>query len=278
METTQAVILGAIQGLTEFFPVSSSGHLVIFQQMMGLREPVLMFDIGVHVGTLAAIFVYYFSDILRIFTALIRPVIGPIIGGKKWGGPALPTDGADRRLVWLILVGSVPTALIGFGLNKISQLLFASLMVVGVSLLITGALVLATRWVRPDKVAGPDLSFWRALAIGTVQGVAVLPGLSRSGSTIAIGLFLGVDREMAVRYSFLLSIPAIIGALILQLTTETAVGGNISGGVMASGMITSFAVGYAALSLLVKLVQKGRLHVFAPYCVLLGGLALFAGI
>jgi undecaprenyl-diphosphatase len=273
MQMTQAVVLGAIQGLTEFFPVSSSGHLVIFQQMMGLREPVLMFDISVHVGTLAAIFVYYFADILRIFTALIRPVASL----KTRDAQALPTDGADRRLVWLIVVGSVPTAVIGFGLSRISHVLFSSLVVVGISLLITGALVLATRWIGRKPDSGQGFSFWRAVVVGTVQGLAVIPGISRSGSTIVMGLVLGVDREKAVRFSFLLSMPAIIGALVLQLVGESAGAGPVSAGVMAVGTITSFAVGYVALCLLVKLVQKGRLHVFAPYCFLLGGVAVIAG-
>lgn len=274
MEITQAVVLGVIQGLTEFFPVSSSGHLVIFQQMMGLRDPVLMFDISVHMGTLMAIFVYYFNDIFRISGAFFKSMTSGVKGRVE----EIPDVRADVRLAWLIIAGSLPTGVIGFGLNKISHVLFASLTLVGISLLITGALLLATRWMRQDKVAVPDFSFWQALVIGTVQGLAVIPGISRSGSTIAIGLMLGVEREMAVRYSFLLSMPAIIGALVLQLVGESGGAGAVPVGVMIVGMITSFIVGYIALSLLVKLVQKGQLYVFAPYCFLLGGLVLFVGI
>lgn len=264
MHITQAVILGAVQGLTEFFPVSSSGHLVIFQQFMGLREPALLFDICVHVGTLAAIFVYYSKDILRILTVVARPLPSPD-----------DCAAADRRLAWMIVLGSLPTAGIGFGLHQISHALFSSLLLVGMALLVTGALVLATRWIRWKAESAP-LTPWRALAIGTIQGLAVIPGLSRSGATISAALCMGMDRDAAARYSFLLSMPAIIGALFLQLMEGGSANGAIPAEVLAAGMAAAFVVGYGALSLLVRIVESGRLHVFAPYCFLLGGLAVLA--
>ena len=274
MDPFQAVILGMIQGLTEFFPVSSSGHLVIFQQLMGLTEPVLLFDISVHVGTLAAIVCYYFKDILRLVTAFFQ--VFP--WGKPGSGRAVsPEILAESRMAWLIVAGTVPTALIGFGLNTISGILFSSLLLVGLALIITGAIVLATRWARPDPKDGSAVSLKKALWIGTVQGLAVIPGISRSGSTIAVSLFLGIDRDTAARFSFLLSIPAILGALVLEIAGGSAGGGHVSAGVIALGMGTAFVVGYAALSLLVKMVKKGRLYVFAPYCFLLAAAALLAG-
>jgi len=274
MEPMQAVILGAVQGLTEFFPVSSSGHLVVFQQMMGIKEPVLLFDISVHVGTLAAIVVYFFNDIISILKSLLLS-----LSDRMKGQAAHFTDSetADINMAWMIVAGSVPTAVIGFGLQMMSDVLFSSLIIVGASLLLTGMILLGTRWVNQKSVPEMKLSVKQALLIGTVQGIAVIPGISRSGSTISAGLFLGVNQDVAIRYSFLLSIPAILGALVLQLITGGPEAGGGSVGVLASGLVSSFVVGYIALSLLVKMVQKGHLYVFAPYCILLGGIVLFAG-
>ncbi|MEZ4602986.1 MAG: undecaprenyl-diphosphate phosphatase [Desulfobacterales bacterium] len=180
-------------------------------------------------------------------------------------------------MAWLIVAGSVPTALIGSMLNTVSDVLFSSLALVGLALVVTGAIVLATRWAPPGSGGESAVSLKKALWIGTVQGLAVIPGISRSGSTIAASLFLGIDRDTAARFSFLLSIPAILGALVLEISGGSGSSGNVSAGVVALGTVTAFVVGYAALSLLVKLVQKGRLYVFAPYCFLLGIIALMAG-
>jgi len=274
MELMQAMILGVIQGLTEFFPVSSSGHLVIFQQMMGLKEPVLMFDISVHVGTLAAIVLYYFNDIIRIFKSLIRLASCRLRGQD---GNFSSAEISDAHMAWLIVVGSLPTAVIGFGFHMISDVLFSSLTLVGISLMITGGILLGTRWVNQGKDSVSDFSIKKVLLIGIIQGLAIMPGISRSGSTISAGLFLGVNRETAIRYSFLLSIPAILGALVLQIFIDPSGGGNVSSGIIATGLVTSLIVGYAALSLLVKIVQKGHLYFFTPYCFVLGVIVLIAG-
>ncbi|MDA3898576.1 MAG: undecaprenyl-diphosphate phosphatase [Desulfobacteraceae bacterium] len=274
MDLMQAIILGAIQGLTEFFPVSSSGHLVIFQQMMGLKEPVLIFDISVHVGTLAAIVVYFFNDIIRIFKSFLRSASCRLSGQSE---KLSKVEISDTRMAWMLVAGSLPTAMIGFGMHMVSGVLFSSLTIVGVSLLVTGGILLGTRWMNQETEQGLDLTIKQALLIGTVQGLAVIPGISRSGSTIVAGLFLGVNRDIAIRYSFLLSIPAILGALVLQLFTDASGAGNISLVVIAAGLLTSLIVGYAALSLLVKMVQKGHLYFFTPYCFTLGVIAIIVG-
>jgi undecaprenyl-diphosphatase len=271
MDLIQAIILGAIQGLTEFFPVSSSGHLVIFQQMMGLKEPVLIFDISVHMGTLAAIVIYFFKDIINIIKSLVHS-ISSLLSGQS--GHFTGLESRDINMAWMLVAGSIPTAVIGAGLQMISDVLFSSLLLVGVSLVITGGILLGTRWIRQENVSDTDLTIKQALLIGTVQGLAVIPGISRSGSTIVAGLFLGVNRNLAIRYSFLLSIPAILGALVLQLFTDPSGAGNISLSIIAAGLLTSLIVGYVALSLLVKMVQKGHLYFFAPYCILLGLIVL----
>jgi undecaprenyl-diphosphatase len=271
MDLMQAIILGAIQGLTEFFPVSSSGHLVIFQQMMGLKEPVLIFDISVHVGTLAAVFIFFFNDISNILKSLMRSISCRLRGQPE---KLAEVEIRDARMAWMLVAGSLPTALIGVGMHMISDVLYASLIIVGVSLLITGGILLGTRWISQEKESGSALTIKQALLIGTVQGLAVIPGISRSGSTIAAGLFLGVNRDIAIRYSFLLSIPAILGALVLQILTDSSGAGNISLSIIAAGMLTSMVVGYSALSLLVKMVQKGHLYFFTPYCIVLGVIVL----
>jgi undecaprenyl-diphosphatase len=271
MDLIQAIILGAIQGLTEFFPVSSSGHLVIFQQMMGLKEPVLLFDISVHMGTLAAIVIYFFKDIINIMKSLIHSISSRLSGQS---GHFTSLESRDINMAWMLVAGSFPTAVIGAGLQMISDVLFSSLLLVGVSLMITGGILLGTRWISQENESGMDLTIKQALLIGTVQGLAVIPGISRSGSTIVAGLFLGVNRDLAIRYSFLLSIPAILGALVLQVLTDPSGAGNISLSIIAAGLVTSLIVGYAALSLLVKMVQKGHLYFFTPYCIVLGVIVL----
>jgi undecaprenyl-diphosphatase len=271
MDLIQAIILGAIQGLTEFFPVSSSGHLVIFQQMMGLKEPVLLFDISVHMGTLAAIVIYFFKDIINIMKSLIHSISSRLSGQS---GHFTSLESRDINMAWMLVAGSIPTAVIGAGLQMISDVLFSSLLLVGVSLMITGGILLGTRWISQENESGMDLTIKQALLIGTVQGLAVIPGISRSGSTIVAGLFLGVHRDIAIRYSFLLSIPAILGALVLQVLTDPSGAGNISLSIIAAGLVTSLIVGYAALSLLVKMVQKGHLYFFTPYCIVLGVVVL----
>ncbi|RJP84081.1 MAG: undecaprenyl-diphosphate phosphatase [Desulfobacteraceae bacterium] len=271
MEPIQAVILGTIQGLAEFFPVSSSGHLVIFQKMMGLKEPALMFDICVHVGTLAAIFLYYFKDIQRMLASWGRSLFFKLTG--KTGDFSTEEIG-EIQMIWFIIAGCVPTAIIGAGLQRMADVLFSSLMLVAAGLFVTAGLLMLTRWKRIASGTGGELTLIRALTIGLVQGIAVVPGISRSGSTIVTGLLMGVHQDIAVRYSFLLSIPAILGALLLEVLTHQHGNGDLSFQVIAVGLMTSFVVGYGALSGLVKMVQKGRLYFFAPYCAVAGMVAI----
>jgi len=270
MEPFQAVVLGVVQGLTEFLPVSSSGHLVIFQHLFGLREPALAFDISVHVGTLAAVLVYFYRDV----GALVGRSAG-FLGRLAVGRGSWAEVGSDRnlRLAWLIVAASVPTAVIGLLFHGIADRLFGSVRLVGVALLVTCLLLIATRWApRRDRTVA-QFSLAAALAIGVIQGLAIIPGISRSGATIALGLLLGLGRDTAARFSFLLSIPAICGASVLAVR-ELAAGGGVPLPVVLLGTAVSALVGYAALWMLVWVVRRGRMHLFAPYCAVLGLLAL----
>lgn len=263
----QAIVLGIVQGLTEFLPISSSGHLVLFQSFLGLREPEIFFDVSVHIGTLVAVCVFFFNDIKQMAVALFSISTWSTRGDVGLLERMCQTP--ELRLFCLIIVGTVPTVLIGLLLRPMADILFSSIRVVGFMLLVTGFLLWFTRGVKVKGRNTAELSLWDALCVGTMQGLAILPGISRSGSTIAMGLFKGLSRETAARYSFLLSIPAIVGAMVLELAGAGSsvlppVGPTVLGACVAG------VVGYFALKVLMHLVRKGNLYVFAPYCWLLG--------
>ncbi|GBC63330.1 UDP-diphosphatase [Desulfonema ishimotonii] len=273
MEPIQAIVLGIVQGLTEFLPVSSSGHLVLFQQLFGLREAEIFFDISVHMGTLVAVIIFFWRDIGRIIFSLCR-FTGQLARKEATVGQA--RNDSEVRIALLIIAGSVPTAIIGLMFHEIADVLFSSVPLVGGMLILTGFLLWGTRRLNRQGAGVGDFSVRSALIIGTVQGLAILPGISRSGSTIATGLFLGLDKELAARYSFLLSVPAIVGAQILSLK-NLAGHGALPDMPVLLGTLTAFIVGYGALALLVYIVKKGQMHTFAPYCWLVGAVTLIVG-
>lgn len=281
MEPFQAVILGTVQGLTEFLPVSSSGHLVIFQKMFGLQEPELLFDVSVHLGTLAAVSVFFRKEILEIKNSLKRAA--GVLADKEAHLSEMYADPGFKLIVF-IAAGSVPTAVLGLLFNTVAGRIFSSVAIVGSMLVVTGVVLFLTGCMLWStcvlKESGKDLSLFSikgALIVGLVQGLAIIPGISRSGSTIAAGLFLGLNRESAARYSFLLSIPAIIGAAGLILTDAPSAS-SLPVGPLAIGLLTSCAVGYASLRFLMHIVNRGNLHLFAPYCWAAGILAFIFGL
>jgi undecaprenyl-diphosphatase len=272
MTTLEAIILGIIQGLTEFLPVSSSGHLVLFQKIFGLKQAELFFDVGVHLGTLVAVVAVFRREIRNIIAALIQ--LSSLSEPKKAILQKIESD-PQLKMALMIVIGSIPTAILGFLFAGIADSLFASGMITGMMLIVTGLLLWLTRrtGASVDRARSDRLTPKNALIIGIVQGVAIIPGISRSGSTISIGLLLGIDREMAARYSFLLSVPAIIGAGLLSLKDGISQP-DLAIRATLLGSFTAALVGYAALKSLLQLVKKGRLHVFAPYCWLVGTLAI----
>lgn len=270
MEIRHAAVLGVIQGLTEFLPVSSSGHLVLFQNLFGLREPEIFFDVSLHVGTLVAICVFFFKDLREIATTLFSVSTWSVREDSLWESLC---QKPEMRLFGLILVGTVPTAFLGLLFRPMAAKVFSSVQIVGIMLFVTGLLLWLTRGLKRGGRNAAQLAIWDALLIGIIQGVAILPGISRSGATIAMGLFRGLNRETAARYSFLLSIPAIIGAMALELGEALASGFPPAGVVLLGGIIAA-AAGYGALRVLIHLVKKGSLHAFAPYCWLLGVLVI----
>ena len=271
MDFYHAVTLGIVQGLTEFLPISSSGHLVLFQSLLGLEEPELLFDIAVHVGTLVAVCLFYFRDIKK----MVRTVFSKSVWSNNGGLSKQIKETPEIRLFFLIIIGTVPTVCLGLAFRPIADTLFSSIRIVGFMLVITGLALWLTRRTQETGRRTGELTPRDALYIGVVQGLAILPGISRSGSTIAIGLLRGIDRKTAARYSFLLSIPAIIGALVLGcFDIPGATAHRQATGIMVGGALVAFVVGYLALRILVYMIQKGRFFIFAPYCWLLGTLCV----
>jgi len=243
----EAVLLGLIQGLTEFLPVSSSGHLVILSSILGVEPEGLTFEVLVHFGTLIAILVVFKDDII----SLIR---NPF-----------------QKLTLLIIAGSIPTAIIGLALEDTFERMFSSLLVVGFTLLVTGTLLWIAESFKNNYKGLGQMKYRDAVIIGLAQGAAITPGISRSGTTIAISLVLGLDRKTAARYSFLLAVPVILGATLLKTKdllsepmTTTVYGPYIV------GTITAAVSGYFAIKILLKFLQEGKLRYFSVYCWIVG--------
>jgi undecaprenyl-diphosphatase len=250
----QGAVLGIVQGLTEFLPISSSGHLVVAERMIGLRTPGVLVEVVLHVATLLAVVIVYWQRLIELTIGAIarRP--------EAW------------RYVGLLAVGTVPAALIGFLFADWFERAFDSLATVGVSFLLTSAFLWSTRWARQATRGEPSVS--GAVGIGLAQALAVLPGISRSGSTITAGMWLGVDPVRAAEFSFLLAIPAILGAAVLQIPHLSAGALDVGLSSLAVGFVTSLVAGIFAIKVLVVLLEKRAFHRFAPYCLILGLLTL----
>lgn len=270
MELYQAIILGILQGLTEFLPVSSSGHLVLGQIFFGITESQLSFDISVHVGTLLAVLVVYFSDIMAILTSVFR-YLAQLFSFKA--ANFLFKEDENLRMAAFIIIGSIPTAIIGLVIKQFEAVLFSSQVLVGVMLIITGTVLWMSRKHYVTDKKSSVFGMKQAIVIGVTQGLAVIPGVSRSGSTIAAGMFLGMNRHIAAKFSFLLSVPAIVGAQILGVKDMIEAGTSIEMATIWATLV-SFIVGLIALKILLKLVHSGRFHLFAPYCWIIGALVL----
>ncbi len=253
MTVLQAVLLGVLQGLTEFLPISSSGHLVIVQRLMGLQDPSLVFtfDIAVHVGTLLAVIVAFSAEIRELVR---RPF---------------------SRLMLMLVIATLPAVVVGLGFKDQIEALFTSPRVAAVGLLMTGLLLWLTRWIGNRQGISPHgPRLWEALVVGCAQAVAITPGISRSGSTIATGLYCQWDRNFAARFSFLMAIPAIAGAALLQsfeLNASTLAHTDL----LLIGIVSSGVTGLFAIKMLLWIIGRGRLHYFAYYCWGIGLLATF---
>jgi undecaprenyl-diphosphatase len=268
MDIIQAIIIGLVQGLTEFLPVSSSAHLIFAQQALGVADVGLAFDVLLHVGTLVAVIVYFFNDIVNMIKGFIFSLVD-LKNGNFMG--ELKKD-PYKKLAWLTILATIPIGIVGVLFNDIVESMFMGLTVPAFLLLITGCLLYVSQRMNTGKIDVRNITLKEALIMGCGQALAILPGLSRSGTTIAAGLFAGLDKEFAAKFSFILSIPAILGAAVFQLKDLS--GGSVEIGACIAGFIVAAISGYLAISFLLKIVREKSLDIFAYYCWIVGIIVL----
>ena len=269
MNLFTSLLLGIIQGLAEFLPISSSGHLALAQHLLGINTEVpTFFDVLLHLGTLLAVLVAYWGDVVEIVQEFFRGV-GDVVHGTT-PTPVPPA----RRMILLIIVGTLPLFAI-LPIHKKVQALGDSMVFIGMALVVTGFLLFACDLVHRGHKTERSATLLDALLVGVGQALATMPGISRSGMTISAGCFLGFERSFAVRFSFLLSIPAVLGANILSLKDALEAGVDWAAvPVYLAGVVASAVVGYACIRLLKLIAQKGRFGGFAYYCWAVGLLTL----
>ena len=259
MTYLQAILLGLVQGLTEFLPVSSSGHLVLGGQVLGVEDRTdVLFEVLVHMGTLVAILV--------VFRARIAGLLGAAIGKGT---------SENRRLLGLLVVGTVPAGVADIALEDFFETLFSSVLSVSVALIVTGLILRAA---RERKDASGNLGWAQVFAVGMAQAAAITPGISRSGATIAMALRLGITQTAAAELSFLLAIPTIGGAFVLKLGDVAASHGSGTLGPYLVGMGVAALSGWGALRWLLVLLRRGKFHHFSWYCWAVGGVGVLCSI
>ncbi|MCX7710648.1 MAG: undecaprenyl-diphosphatase UppP [Clostridia bacterium] len=254
MSILQAFILGIVQGLTEFLPISSSGHLVLFQKLFGISEGALTFDVAVHLATLLAVFIVFWRDIVNILK-------------KPFG-----------KLPMLIVAGTIPTFILAAAFKDLFERLFESGKTLGIEFIFTGLILLYAESVKSKDKGLEKTTYTDAAIIGLAQGIAILPAVSRSGLTIAGALFRGLNREFAARFSFLLSIPAILAAALLDIykliKDPSAFGTTADLLPLGVGMMAAAVFGYFAVRFMLKILTKGSMKVFSYYVFVIGALVL----
>ncbi len=262
MSLLEAVVLGIVQGLTEFLPISSSGHLVLGELLLKIRLDDVSFEVFVHLGTFFSVVIVFRHTIRSVLKALWVGIAGSA-GPRRSGGQS-----EDRRLFWLILAGSVPAGAAGLLFKSQIERSFASPVLVAVMLLITGVVLFLTTFFQAPR---NRMNLLDAVVVGVAQALAMLPGISRSGMTISAGIFRGVERSRAAEFSFLLSLPAIFGASLVELH-EVLASSLLQENLMIylAGAITAFGVGYVAIRFLLKVIKKGKFQYFAYYCFAVG--------
>ncbi|MGD9159841.1 MAG: undecaprenyl-diphosphate phosphatase [Desulfobacteraceae bacterium] len=270
MDIISALILGIIQGLTEFLPVSSSGHLVIFQKFLNIHEAELLLDITLHMGTLLAVFIFFRDDLKEMISETFGYLSGLI---TKKETLASIKDRPHALLSLWVVTGMIPTAVIALVFKDKLESLFGDPERAAWMLMITGVIVLVSKAMPSGYTKRKKVGLLSSLAVGVAQGMAITPGISRSGSTIVCGMLCGIDRELAGSFSFLLSIPAIMGSFVFKVADSNL--GSIEIIPMVIGFFSAAITGFFALKLLMKMVKKGNFAWFAPYCWALGLAIIF---
>lgn len=263
MNIYQSILLGLLQGFTEFLPVSSSGHLALAEQFLKVEPGGLVFEVLVHVGTLVAVLIYFRRRLINILTAIINSFF------------KMKVEKADKdnlKLALYLVIGTIPVMLFGFFMQYLIEAAFASPRWTSGEFIVTGVVLIATIWAS-DK--GRSLNTWNTLAIGVAQAISIMPAISRSGSTIAVGMFSGLSKEKAAEFSFLLSIPAILGATILKIPNLLKLAPNPEIiWVYMTGALVSGVIGYLSIKWLLAVIKKGKFFYFGIYCIAIGVLGL----
>jgi undecaprenyl-diphosphatase len=267
-----AILLGLVQGLTEFLPVSSSGHLVIIGRLLDVDAPGIIFEVMVHVGTALAVCVFLRKEIREVFAGLIRLAKA---AGRRSSLARLIRSDEGARLGLLVAVGSVPTALMGLCLSDVADRLFESILPAGLGLIVTGLVLrIGQRHDRGGRGVA-EVGWLDAAIVGVAQGLAIAPGVSRSGATVACSLTRGMSPEVAARLSFLMSVPVILGAAVFELVKHTpGSDAAVTWLQLALGASVAAVSGFVAVSIFMRLINQRRLAVFSWYCFALGGATL----
>ena len=258
----KSIILGLIQGLTEFLPISSSGHLVIFKSFLDMETRGAVWEIALHLSTLLAIFGVFYKDIFMILKSACLSC------KKLFSGESITNifkNDPHTRIFILIIIGTIPTAIIAFSFRNVFESLLNKPGIAGYMLIVTGTMLWFTQYDSRIYSNKKNLGFFDALIIGTVQGLAIIPGISRSGTTIATATFRGVDRETSARFSFLLVIPVILGAMAM-MAKDTITLKNEEISFLIIGSVVAAITGYISLRILIRTVNNGKLHLFSYYC------------
>lgn len=266
MTLLQALILAFVQGMTEFLPVSSSGHLALFGRLFGMKTPDINFDIVLHMATLLAVLIYYRKQLIDLTIHLF----------SRKSGEGFAEN--PLRFLFFVILTSIPTGIIGLALDSRMEALHENLIFVGICFFITSIMLLTTHLKQKKGLLGKSLlnsPWWVPALIGVAQGIAVLPGVSRSGFTIGAALLLGIAATDSADYGFIVSIPAILGAFLLKLGGISAMGFSMN---YVLGFVLAFLVGLASIRLVVIFVEKARLHYFAAYMVIVSIVTLILGI
>lgn len=262
MELVKAIILGIVQGLTEFLPVSSSGHLVIGSELLNFQEQGVAFDICLHLGTLVAVVVVFRQEIMAMIAAPFQFASG------------IRDDEVRHFFLWdvYVILATLPAVVVGLSCKDTIESFFGSTLIAYCMLIVTGLMMVCAQFI-PEK--GKSLTWWRSVLIGCAQAFAIMPGISRSGSTIFMGMLLGVPRETVARFSFIMSIPAIVGAAVLQLGDffeNPPASGTVFN--LLAGAVVSAIAGYLAIKLLLDIIRRNRLQWFGYYCLVIAFIGL----
>ena len=270
MTIIKAIILGVVQGLTEFLPVSSSGHLAVAQHLLKVpEERILFLTVLLHFGTLLSIFFIYSKDIMMITIEFLK-MFFELIRGKGFR-----VNNEYRKLGIMIIIATIPTGLMGVFFKDLFSSFYSSTLIIGFALLITGTLLWFAEKVNSGKRNINHMKWYDAAIVGIFQGLAITPGLSRSGSTIVGSLFRGFNKELATKFSFLISIPTILGATIFEVKDALELGlGDFTLGILLAGILSAFLAGVIAIRALINFIKKEKLYYFSFYTWTIGTIVI----